>query len=352
MTRRHFVRTGATALAGASFAPGAFPMSSKASNGLGLTIASYAQRWRGEKVTGGLAPFENALDVLHHAADLGAGCVQISVGDWAEGFAGEVRDVREQLGIALEGQIRLPDTADEVAAFERDALAAREAGAQVLRAVCLSGRRYETFDSLDAWRAFREQSWTSLTLAEPVVRKLGLVLAIENHKDWRIEEMVGLMERLSSEAVGVCLDTGNNVSLLEDPLGVTTALAPWTRTVHFKDMGVERYEDGFLLAEVPLGQGYLDLNRIVEVCRAAYPDVWFNLEMITRDPLLIPVLTDAYWATMKDVPAHDLAATLADVQQHGQSLPRISSLSLADQLAAEEDNVRASFAYAREHLGL
>ena len=352
MTRRQFLRTSAAAVAVAPAAKAALPISKGTSDGLGLTIASYAQRWRAEKAAGGLAPLENALDVLRHAADLGAGCVQIGVGGWADGFAGEVRDVRERLGIALEGQIRLPDTADEVATFEQNALAAREAGASVLRAVCLSGRRYETFDSLDAWRAFREQSWTSLTLAEPVVRKLGLVLAVENHKDWRIEEMISLMERLDSEAVGVCLDTGNNIALLEDPIEVTSALAPWTRTVHFKDMSVERAEDGFLLAEVPLGEGYLDLKRIIDLCRAAYPDVWFNLEMITRDPLSIPVLTDAYWTTMPDLPAPDLAATLADVRQHGRSLPRISGLSLEDQFAAEEQNIRASFAYAREHLDL
>ena len=352
MTRRHFVQAGAAALASASMAHGAWAAPKRTSNGLGLTIASYAQRWRAEATSGGPAPFEDALDVLHHAADLGAGCVQIGVGGWAEGFASQVRDVRERLGIALEGQIRLPKTKADVAAFERDVRAAREAGAEVLRTVCLSGRRYETFDSAEAWRAFRQQSWTSLTLAELVVRELGLVLAVENHKDWRIGEMIGLMERLGSEAVGVCLDTGNNVALLEDPLEVAAALAPWTRTVHFKDMGLERYDDGFLLAEVPLGQGYLDLERIVELCRAARPDVRFNLEMITRDPLRIPVLTDAYWATLRDVPAHDLAATLADVRQHGRPLPRLSDRPPAEQLAVEEDNVRTSFAYARGHLGL
>ena len=352
MTRRHFLQTSAAAVAGAPVARIAWARSNRTSNGLGLTIASYAQRWRAEGAAGGLTPFENALDVLYHAADLGAGCLQIGVGDWTKGFAGQVRDVRERLGIALEGQIRLPAAAGDVAAFEQDALAAREAGAHVLRAVCLSGRRYETFDTLDAWRAFLEQSWTSLTLAEPVVRKLDLILAVENHKDWRIGEMIGLMERLDSEAVGVCLDTGNNVALLEDPLEAAAALAPWTRTVHFKDMALEGYDDGFLLAEVPLGEGYLDLKRIVDLCRAAYPDVWFNLEMITRDPLPIPVLTDAYWTTLRDVPAYDLAATLADVRRHGRPLPRISGRSPADQLAAEEQHVRASFAYAREHLAL
>ena len=76
-------------------------------------------------------------------------------------------------------------------------------------------------------------------------------------------------------------------------------------TTHFKDMGVEEYREGFLLSEVPLGTGVLDLPRVIRTLRAAHPEIRFNLEMITRDPLEVPCLAVVYWATFPDLPGKD-----------------------------------------------
>ena len=97
---------------------------------------------------------------------------------------------------------------------------------------------------------------------------------------------------------------------------VVEALAPRAFTTHFKDMGLEEYREGFLLAEVPLGTGVLDLPRVVRILRAARPEIRFNLEMITRDPLKVPCLTERYWATFPDLPGRHLARTLSLVRDH------------------------------------
>ena len=135
-----------------------------------------------------------------------------------------------------------------------------------------------------------------------MVARHRCLLAVENHKDWRADELLALLKKVGSDSLGVCLDTGNSISLLEDPMEVVEALAPRAFTTHFKDMAVEEYRDGFLLAEVPLGTGFLDLPRVVRVLREARPEIRFNLEMITRDPLKVPCLTDRYWATFADLP--------------------------------------------------
>jgi hypothetical protein len=119
-------------------------------------------------------------------------------------------------------------------------------------------------------------------------------------------------------------------------------------------MGVDECEAGFLLSEVPLGEGILDLPEVVGVLQRARPDVEFNLEMITRDPLRVPCLTKEYYATFDALPASDLAHLLALVKQHPprQPLPRTSDKTDVERLAYEEENVRKSFACARERLGL
>jgi len=162
------------------------------------------------------------------------------------------------------------------------------------------------------------------------------------------------MRHLGSEHIGVCVDTGNNLALLEEPAETIKELAPWAFSCHLKDMSVEESSNGFLLAEVPLGDGFLDLKAIVQMLRRARPQIRFNLEMITRDPLSIPCLADAYWATFGEVPGRDLARSLSLVRQHARKerLPRISSLALEQQLSAEERNVQRSVEFARERLEL
>jgi sugar phosphate isomerase/epimerase len=218
----------------------------------------------------------------------------------------------------------------------------------VVRTVCLSGRRYETFRTAQQFAEFAERSWRSLQLAEPIARELRVQLAVENHKDWRVEEMLAWLKRLDSECVGVCLDTGNSIALLEEPHAVVEALAPWTMTTHLKDMGVQEHEQGFLLSEVPLGEGFLDLPRVVATIQKARPTARLNLEMITRDPLQVPCLTLGYWATFPTAPASELAGALARVRTHQarQDLPRISDLEHRAQLQAEAENIARSLKFA------
>src|SRR6185312_5611849 len=102
----------------------------------------------------------------------------------------------------------------------------------------------------------------------------------ENHKDYRSGELVDLLKRLSSRHVGVCVDTGNSIALLENPVDTVRMLAPHAFTVHLKDMAVAEYDEGFLLAEVALGEGFLDLPKLIALLREARPDIRFNLEMI------------------------------------------------------------------------
>ena len=230
---------------------------------------------------------------------------------------------------------------------------AEEAGAKVIR-VAIGGRRYEQFNKAEEFKAFAERTWKSLQSAEPVVARHRMRLAIENHKDFRVDQMLGMLRRLNSEYVGVCVDTGNSFALLEDPMEVIEAYAPYGFSAHLKDMAVAEYEEGFLLADVPLGQGLLDLSRIVRILNQARPEIQFSLEMPTRDALKVPCLTEKYWATFENVPASDLARTLKYVRTYAapKSLPKVNHLPLDELVKLEEDNIKECLAFAKNHLNL
>jgi sugar phosphate isomerase/epimerase len=295
----------------------------------------------------------SAYDFLEYCSSLGAGGIQTGLESLDAGYLEKLRRRASELGMYLEVAVSLPQGGDS-ADFERHVAAAHQAGAQCLRSACLNGRRYENFSSLDEWKDFVAESHQRIAQAVPILEQHRMPLGLENHKDWTADEMVGLLARHASEYLGVCLDIGNNISLLDDPLDVIRKLAPYAVTTHFKDMAVKEYPEGFLLSEVPLGAGVLDLAWVVDTIRKARPRARLNLEMITRDPLRIPCLTDKYWVTFPERNGLYLARTLALVREHPprEPLPHVSGLEEAARRQQEEDNVKQCLAYAGEKLGL
>ena len=228
----------------------------------------------------------------------------------------------------------------------------REAGAEVARAVFTGGRRYEIFKTLNEFRIFHAQAEKTLALIEPVLRRNRLRVAIENHKDHTTDELVALMRKLSSEWIGVLVDTGNNIALLEEPHATVEALAPFALSVHFKDMAVQLCDDGFLLSEVPPGTGSLDLPRIIATLVRSNSRIVFNLEMATRDPLRVPCLTDDFFATFPERKAAQLDATMSWVKAHppAQPSPSVSGKTTAQVLTEEETNNRQGLAWMTKHI--
>ena len=295
----------------------------------------------------------SALDFLEYCFSLGAGGIQAELDSLDPAYLSKLRRRASELGMYLEVIVSLPQS-DNSAVFERQVAAAVQAGALCLRSACLSGRRYENFSNSGQWKEFVTESHTRIASAVPILEKHRIALGLENHKDWTADEMIALLDRHASEYLGVCLDIGNNIALLDDPRDVIEKLAPHAVTTHFKDMAVKEYPEGFLLSEAPLGGGILDLPWVADVIRKARPRAHLSLEMITRDPLKIPCLTDKYWVTFPERRSVYLHRALALVRGNPPqaSLPHVSGLDEPARRQAEEDNVKRSLAYAGEKLGL
>lgn len=319
---------------------------------LGVCTFSCHQHWKAVADKDPGVKFTDPSGFYRYCRGLGAEGVQTALRSKDSAVAKQLRAQIEADGGYYEGELRLPKDESEVGAFETDVRLAREAGASVARSVCMGGRRYEVFKTLDDFRRFHAEALRSVSLAEPVVRKYKLKLALENHKDLTTDEQVALLRKIDSEWVGALVDTGNNVALLEEPHAVVEALAPFALSVHFKDMAVQPYADGFLLSEVPLGTGMLDLPRIVRTLLREKPGLAFNLEMGTRDPLKVPCLTDTFWATFPERKATQLEPALARVKANppGHPPPQVSGKSVAQILAEEEINNRQCLSWMLKNL--
>jgi sugar phosphate isomerase/epimerase len=313
----------------------------------GLQAYSYGIRFR--QVPGS----DDPLQLIQLASDDGFASVQLRLGTPNDETSTRIRDLAERLRLTLEGLVNAPMTDAENERFENDLRIHQAAGIDVVRTVVSTGRRYETFRSADEFRQFQTRARQTMIRMARAADRQRVKVAVENHKDFRTPEFVEILRRLDSEHLGVCLDTGNNIALLEDAWHTVDSLTPYTFTVHLKDMAVESADNGFLLAEVPLGRGVLDLRRVIDRIHRAKPHARFHLEMITRNPLSIPCLTEDYWRTMSDVPGVDLARSLAFVRRHGRpanDLPRLDRLNAAEQIRVEREHIIRSREWAHEHI--
>jgi len=311
---------------------------------------------RGAGAGGGAARPRSSFDAVEHCRKMGMGGVQTNPPSLDPAEIKKFRARLESLGMHLVCDPRIPADASGLAQFEAEVVAYKEAGAHSLHAA-MTGRRYEDFDSYQPWRAMFDRIQKQAELIEPILRKHRSAIGFENHKGYRAEEQAAWLKRLGSEWVGVCLDFGNNLSLCEHPMDTARILMPYTVNAHIKDMAMEPYEDGYLLSEVVLGEGVVDLKTIVDMCRKKDPKMPINLEMITRDPLKIPIYTEKYWATFTGdsaIPARDVAKVVELIQKNRPKspLPRTTGLSLEEQVKLEDKYNLACVEYGRKYLAL
>lgn len=269
--------------------------------------------------------------------------------DYLKGIRAALEEKQMFLELSVSGKV----LADHEA-FARAAAVAQSLGVSRLRVAFLSGRRYENFTEMKKWKEFVEQSQRTLGRIEPLLKQHKLLVGIENHKDWLADELAEMLGRVGSPYLGACVDFGNNLALLEDSLEVARKLAPYVVSTHLKDMAIGPYDQGFELSEVALGDGFLPLAKIVEILRERRRDVYFCLEMITRDPLKVPYRQDGYWVTYekRDAARIQKFETSLLSKVSSAQLPRISNLAPTAMLTAEDENIRRSAAYAKRTLKL
>jgi 3-oxoisoapionate decarboxylase len=139
---------------------------------------------------------------------------------------------------------------------------ARMIGADVMRIVASSLMfRFEPhgpqIDILVDW----------LKEAVKVAEDNGVKLAVENHIDYTADECVEMLERVGSPSLGLNLDTGNFLRLLDDPVEGTRKLAKFVLATHIKDLKPVKGLDArewYFFSSAPVGDGLVNNQKIAQ----------------------------------------------------------------------------------------
>jgi 3-oxoisoapionate decarboxylase len=150
-----------------------------------------------------------------------------------------------------------PEIVQEI---ERYLQLSREIHSGVLR---IAGSSIQFFDA--PHRPQIEAVMRALDGILPLAEKHGVRLALENHGDFFVPEIMDILGRLDSPFLGVTLDTGNLIRLKEDPVEAIRIFGSRIFIVHAKDLAPIPGKDPgspFSLACVPAGMGITDFPGI------------------------------------------------------------------------------------------
>jgi len=225
----------------------------------------------------------------------------------------------------------------------------RQLGSKVLRTFVSIGR---TWSPPGEYEEALPGVVEALKRAAEACEASGVSLAIENHQDLTSEELAELLDAVGHPMIGVCLDTGNSLGVLEHPLDATRNLADRVLTVHLKSYGVlpAGAGAGYVLVGVPIDHNRELLGEIVALLadRCAAEELHLNLEAAVE---VIPVTPGRRgWRAEHAQAAERLLAALPPPDRQALGLwtpdPDIS-VSNPELLALEDRLVRASVSQAR-----
>ena len=290
-----------------------------------LGMDSFSLRWQGW----------DALQLLEYAARQGLDNVHFSerrhLPSLSDDYLATLKNRADELGVSIElgmmsfdkhARLFDPSLGSGEQQLTDMARAAKAVGSPVVR--CLLGSSVDRLGPTPVEQHIDEVIRT-LKAAAPVARDLGVRFAIENHGgvDLLARELRTIIEEVGTDVAGACLDTGNPVYGGEDPVLATEILGPYTISSHVRDSRVWAVSEGAMVQWVPMGQGDVDMRRIVQILAEVAPTAPIDLEIITCfPPKLIPYLDPRsdHWKMYPGMLAQDFARFVA-LAQLGRPVP-------------------------------
>jgi sugar phosphate isomerase/epimerase len=179
----------------------------------------------------------------------------------------------------------------------------------------------------------------------------GIKLAVENHGgDLQAREMKMMVEAVGTDVMGVCLDSGNPVWMLEDPHMTLEMLLPYAETSHVRDSAVWKTPEGINVRWVNMGDGNVDIDGWIRKFIEAKPGLPIIFEnLVSGRPRVHSIYDAKFWDNWRKMPAHEFSRFLAIADK---GVPKPATPLPAGKTAGQQkiDDLEVCVKYTRELL--
>jgi sugar phosphate isomerase/epimerase len=159
----------------------------------------------------------------------------------------------------------------------------------------------------------------------------NVILAIETHFEFTTHELLRLFDMCEAEPgdyLGVCFDTMNVMTLLEDPLEATQRILPWIVSTHVKDGALLLSQEGFVSFPVEIGRGVVNLKTIIDLIQTLPHEVNFSVED-HGGQFSIPFFDPAFLDKFPDLTLQEFVKLIKHAEKSQEAVER-RELSITD----------------------
>jgi 3-oxoisoapionate decarboxylase len=183
------------------------------------------------------------------------------------------------------------------------------------------------------------------------IRDSGVKIALENHGgDVQAREVKAMIEDVGSDILGVCIDTGNPLWVLEDPHLTLELLGPVSIDNHVRDTAIWRVPEGVAVRWVNMGEGNVDIDGWVKKFVQTHPGQAITFEnIVSPEPRIIRVFDRETFKDYPKMPASDLSRYLA-LAERGKAVPAVPPTPGKSRGQQQCDDLEVCVRYTRKLL--
>jgi sugar phosphate isomerase/epimerase len=123
----------------------------------------------------------------------------------------------------------------------------------------------------------------NLKLIAELGEQYGIVIALENHMDFRTEDFRYFFEHVSSPYLRINLDTGNHLPLLEDVVAFAREFSDKIVSCHLKGVRFVWRDYGAVLTSCKPWQSLVNLSTILNILAKCRHDVTVHIEVVAMN---------------------------------------------------------------------
>ncbi len=144
-----------------------------------------------------------------------------------------------------------------------------------------------------------------------------VTLAVETHFEFTTFELIRLFEMCDAKPggyLGICLDTMNLLTMLEEPIQAAERILPWVVATHIKDGGITLNPEGLLSFPCGIGKGVIDLKKIIFLFSTLSHQVHLSIEDHAGS-FILPVFDKTFLAGFPDVTVNEFVELMKLVER-------------------------------------
>ncbi|MFC2084721.1 sugar phosphate isomerase/epimerase family protein [Bacteroidota bacterium] len=143
----------------------------------------------------------------------------------------------------------------------------------------------------------------ALLSQKQMIRDNNVILAIETHFEFTTFELIRIFEMCGAEPgeyLGICLDTMNLLTMLEEPVAATERILPWVVSTHIKDGALLLSSDGLTTFPVKIGGGVVKITEIIQLLKTVSDKINLSIED-HGGSFLLPIFNRTFLSEFPDL---------------------------------------------------